>query len=258
MSKKLTKEEVKKPDLFIHYTDKVIAWIEKHGKLVASSLAVFILAGAGYVAITKFKSYQEQKAQDSLYELRVELDKLTESFQATTAKDNKNANDKKSEEAAESKKDFAKHYEAIISKFKEFIDKNANTSAQAAAYIQLGNLYAANEKWEDAEELVSQPLAKLKKDSFYYGLMAMLLSQVQMNQGKYKEAIPVLESVSNQDKQKHLHAESLLRLGLCYDHLKDTEKAKQYFERVTRDFEKSDAANHAKNYLRYLSIKENA
>lgn len=257
MSKKLTKEEVKKPDFFIHYTDVVIAWIEKHGKLVATTLAFFILAGTGYVAVKKFQNYQEQKAQDELYDLRVSLEKLRESFQAKDAVE-KNPKVKLAQEVVETKKDFTTHYESVINKYKDFIDQNNNTNAQSAAYIQLGSLYAENEKFEEAESLITPPLSKLNKESFYYGLMAMLLSQTLMNQGKYTEAIPVLESVSNQDNQKHLHAESLFRLGLCYDHLKESEKAKQYFERVTRDFEKSDAANHAKNYLRYLSLKENA
>ncbi|MCB0391294.1 MAG: tetratricopeptide repeat protein, partial [Bdellovibrionales bacterium] len=98
----------------------------------------------------------------------------------------------------------------------------------------------------------------VSKENFYYGLLSMLLTQAQMNDNKCSEAISLLEVVSSVPEHKHLHPESLLRMGLCYEKQNDVEKAKQYFERVTREFEESEAATQAKNFLRYLTIKGNA
>lgn len=264
MSKKLTKEEVKKPDAFIHYTDKLIEWIERHGKILTMVLAFIVLAGASYVLFNKYQQYNEVSAQESLYHLRVELEKLNEKFKAKdektkSTKVNKDTTqDAPDEESTKLPKDFTEHFLAIIAKYKEFINEHPGTGAQSAAYIQLAHLYAENKKWSEVSELLTQPLNQLKKESFYHGLMAMLKSQALMNQEKYNEATAILEGVSGQDQQKHLHAESLLRIGLCYEKLEDFVKAKQYFERVSREFEESEAANLAKNYLRYLALKEKA
>ena len=261
MSKKLTKEEVKKPDPFIHYTDKAIAWIEKHGKSIGTVIMVLSLGGAGYVGVNKYQKNQEQKAQTALYNLRVQMEKLTENFNKEDKKENKGKENKSSpEERAQEapKKDFNTHYATLIGDYKKFFKDYAKSNSEKAGTIQLANLYAENEKWEEVISLLSPKVSSGAKDSFYFGMMSMLLSQAQMNSEQCPEAIKVLEAVSAQATHKHLHPESLLRIGICYENQQDYEKAKQYFERVSRDFEESEAATNAKYFLRYLALKGNA
>ncbi|MCB0356011.1 MAG: tetratricopeptide repeat protein, partial [Bdellovibrionales bacterium] len=249
-------EEVRKPDAFIHYTDKAIAWIEAHGKTIAVLIAIFVLAGGSYVGFIKYKKNQEKTAQAALYSLRTQLEKLNESYNKDTAQAAKDVIDDKAADTV--KKDFESHYATIIKDLQDFTQKYTGTYSEKAGYIQLAYLFATNKKWDKVIETLQGTVSKTPKNNFYFGLMSMMLSQALMNTNNFSEAIKVLEQVSAQPEHQYLHAESLLRIGLCYEKQNDMEKAKQYLERVERDFADSEAATNAKYYLRMFKVKGNA
>lgn len=253
MSKKLTKEEVKRSDIFIRITDHTIAWIEKHGKSIAMTILVFAMAGAAYVGYEAKLKSDEKKAQATLYSLRTQGEKLEVSFKSEKKTDEEGGVGASQE--ATPTLDFNQHFAPLIKEYTQFFADYRKTNSEKVGYLQLADLYAQNERWEEATKLLEKGLKLTDKRDFYYGLLAIKLSQVQMSSKAFDHAVKTLETISGQPEQKHLHAESLLRIGLCYSLQSNGEKAKQYFERVERDFANSDAAKSAKNYLRLMALE---
>ncbi len=248
MSKKITKEEVKKSDIFIQLTDKAIGWLEEHWRIIGTILLVSTLSGAGYVGYNMKVKSDEVAAQAELYSLRLMSGKLEKSY---------NSLDKKKADEAETVevKNFESHFSKVLAEYTKFFASYRRSNAEKVGYLQLASLFADYDKWGKAKDALVKVVSNTKKENFYFGLLSMKLSQAQMNENNFKEAIQVLEQVSSQPEHRHIHAESLLRIGICYKEQKDNEKAKQYFERVNRDFSESEAAKNAKLFLRLLALK---
>jgi tetratricopeptide (TPR) repeat protein len=241
MSEKLTKEELK-TDLFIQFTDRILSVLEKNWKTLSSILLAITLAGLAYVGYTYKLDHNEKTAQKELYQIRQEMDKAESTYKA---RDVNNQNET----------EFNTHFEPVIKKFNLFFAKHRKTRSERIAIIELADLYSSNNQLEKAKATLTMALPEVTTQDFYYGSMAIKLSQVLMDQEEFKEAIKVLEKLSGVPDQKHFHAESLFRIGISYDKLQDTEKAKQYLERVDREFSETESAKNAKIYLRYLIIK---
>jgi predicted negative regulator of RcsB-dependent stress response len=237
VQKKKFEEEVKKSDIFIQITDMAIHWIEKHWRSVGTFLLFCAILGAGYVGYNIKSANDENKANANLYQIRLESEKFDKTF-------NK-----------ESGAAFDSHFSTVIKSYNDFFANFRKTKIESAGHLQLADFYLKYEQNEKAEEILNKAVNALKKTDFYYGFVSMKLSQVLINNQKYSEAIKVLENVSGLPEHSHIHAESLLRVGQCYEKLQDLEKAKQYFERVNRDFSNTESAKNAKLYLRYLALK---
>ncbi len=242
MAEQITKEDLKRSDLFIQMTDKIIEWLEKNWKSIGAILLAILLAGVAYVGYDFKRHHDESSAQAQLYSLKLDAERLENSFKAR-------------EEVNKSEEDFNKHFSTLFTKYTDFFASYRKTQSEKMAYIQFSDFLSRHKYLERAEEKLTKILSETERENFYYGLISMKLSQVQMDRENFSDAIRTLEKVSGLPEHKHVHAESLLRIGLCHKQLEDLEKAKQYFERVSRDFAETESARSAKLFLRYLAVK---
>lgn len=241
MSEKLTKEELK-TDIFIQFTDKVLGALEKNWRPLATVIVIFALSGLAYVGYNYKIHHDEVSAQKDLYQIRLETEKIEKTYKAREVEN-------------QSEQEFNVTFDPLIKKYTLFFAKYRKTRAEKIATIELADIYSRNNQLEKAKAVLVMALGDIKNNDFYYGSTAIKLSQVLMDQGEPQEAIKILEKLSGIPEQKHFHAESLFRIGICYDNLQDKEKAKQYLERVDREFTETESARNAKIYLRYLIIK---
>ena len=220
---KLDAKEVKAPDVFITFSDKVIGWLEKYRRSVFGLIAGALVAGGVYVVYEYWQQHIERQAQEALYLI---------------------------EEGSKENKD------QLIIKYQDFIKDHKRTKASLIATVRLADIFRQNSKLNEAQSAIESALGQVSSESFFFGVLNIQLASVKMDLKDFNGGISHLEAIVAEPSQKHFHGESLLKIGLSYYGLSELEKAQQYFKRVIQEFKSSDAAEKATVYLRYLALKK--
>ena len=243
MSKKLTKEDVKGPDAFIAFSDKVIEKIEEQRKPIIFVLAAGFIVGLAFVSVSFIMKKQEQEAQNALYKLETQYKKRTDKL----AKDEQKNKEGKSLES---------DYGQIVDQYQQFIKEYPKSKAAKIAAIALADIYQDYGKNEKSLETLENATKSLDPDDFFFGLILSKKASIYLDTKKYPDAISTLKTIIAEKSQEHLKADSLLRMGLAYQQMSKVDDAINTFETITRDFAKSDAARTAKSYIRLLKLKK--
>ena len=240
MSKKLTKEEVRGPDAFIQVTDKIVEYIEKHAKLVGSLLLGILFIGVGKVSYDYVNKKNELKAQAELYTIEKKQRDIKKSL-LTKKQD---------------KKDIESDYGSVLNLYKSFISENAKLSAAFMAALDGAAIYTDYKKFDKALEILKMVENNIPKDSFFFGLVFSKIGSVYTYIGKWDQAIEAYSRIVKEKAQAHLHADSLLKVGMIYQKQNKNEKAEEYYRKVDTQFFSSDAGQAARSYLRLLELKK--
>ena len=238
----------------INITSEQIAfWIKSHFKKILFVFCIFVLAGFAFIGWNAWKKNQDNKIQDSLYELQKALNQLVED---TEEKDEKGAlnlfaglNDKKIPV-------FTKEMKEKASSYEEAIKQNQNSKISAVFSIDLADFYYKRGETQKAKELLSL-VAFPKKPLGIYHLASFQLAAYYMDKKECEKALALLEALSLNEEASSFHLESDLQQALCLEHLNRYEQAMEKYEGILNKDPEGYIGRLAQDYKKALILSRN-
>lgn len=247
----LSKEELKKPDVFISGVSKAWSGIEKYRMIVFSVAVVLLLSGAGYSIYSWQLNRTEAQAQGQYFLAKKTLDEASKAFEID--KEAVIAAEKKNEKPPMPKVksgNLDQDFGPAVEKLEEVVKKHPTTKAAVMAGLELSSLFQEY-KQQDRTLSIMETLEKTTKPSeIVHGFVLLHKGNALQMKGDCGAAIASWEKVVAQTGLQILHAEALLRQGLCHENLGDKTKAQETYRRLSQDFADTDAGKAAKRYLR--------
>lgn len=260
MSKdKLTKEDIKGPDLFMSTSEKMFKWIEQNSKLLAAVLTVVAVVALGLTGFRYYSEAQERKAAEALFKpetaLRETESKLRESkaakMQEIAAGKDKTVKIEDMNKPADYEKDYAPN----VVKITEAIRAHADTKAALVSALNLANFLVQQKQFAAALQVLEAPKFNPSKGDLLGGFWHMHRGLVFLENQKADEALKEYKEVLDSKDLKSFHGEAMLKTGVAYELKGDAAKARETYEKVGREFKGTEASNTASQYLRLLELK---
>lgn len=250
MSKKLDKDVLKSPDMFVSTSDRIFNFIERHFKVVAGVLVAAIVIAVGAVTMNYLNSRKEYKAAEALYAPEAALKKAEMNLREQRAKSS--AKDKKA--VVEATGDYVKDYAPLVEKVKVAIVANAGTKAALISALNLSNFLTQQKQFKEALDVLDAPKTKPASGELLAGFWNMHRGVVLLENGQVDPAIAAYTAVTSNSSLKSFHPEAFLKLGICYEIKGDLAKARETYEKVGREFPNTEASTSAGQYLRLLDL----
>lgn len=234
---KLDKQEIKKPDAFLKLASELTAFVSKHRGAVIGVLLLGALSSAGIGIYVYYQDTVEASAQEALFQARKKLRPelsipLGQQAPATTAK---------------------KLNDDSINELNQVMTKFPKSRAAVVAAIELSQAYLDENKGTDAVTAIKKVNPSVSSSDILYGIYKYQLGKALSASGQCDEAVSHLNAIANSNGPASVFKSgALLQTGLCYESMKQTEKAIEIYERVSKEFSDGASADSARKYLRLL------
>ena len=259
-NKKQSEIDARTPDAFLTLSDKLLKWIEDNALWLGALATVVFVSGLGYLAFDQWKNWSERKATSRIYQAeaalnqkREELGKVENNRLQELVKEMANKKDKKMPAMEPTKVDFEANYAALASAYEKAILADKNSKAGVIAAINLAGFYLANNKVELATTLLEQVGGS--NNGPVAALLQVQRATLAMEKSDYERAIDQFEQVLQNKEVDFLHSVALLKIGVCYERMKELDRAREAYIRVSTEFGETESARTAKGYLRLLEIQ---
>lgn len=197
-------------------------WLDVHGRKLAIGIIGLVIV---VMAVIIYNKVQSSATDDSLLAMSQARKML-----------------------AQGKKDQA---EALMEHtYKQF----KGTQGAAEALYSLAELKLAENDNETAEDLYGQFLKQYKKDKYLYMSALDGRAAALENLGNFEEAAKLYDKITTIDKIGYLVPIALNNAGRCYMKVGDKEKAKQRFQRILDEYERSKVKAEAEVHLAELEL----
>lgn len=250
---KLTKEEVRKPDVFLATMGTAWKRVEQYRTLLVAALGGLIILGGGFSLYAWLNTKKEAKAQAAYYLAKKSLGKMEEQFIAKPKAATSPGKKSESTPPAKTKTgNIETDYGTAIADLEAVVKSNPGTRAAVLAAIDMSDILVEYKQVDRAVQNLSSALKNLPQNELLYGLGALKLGAAQQARGSCESAIQSWSKITESHALSFLHGESYLRQGLCYEALSQKQKAIELYQKVSTDFADTDAGKSAKKYLRLL------
>ncbi len=259
---KITKAELKQPDLFVESAGTFWVFVEEHFKVIMGLFLVIVLASLVYISKNYFDEKTEKHAINDLYPLETEVLKIKDAFDQANraANPEANAGDKKtSPKAADLKKasgDLQADYGTSLPKLESFASSHLENVAGAEAGLIAAGIYSDYQKPEKAIEILTPLSQKFQNHGsiLVSALLQMALGTAQATKGDCKSAVDSWQRVIGNEKLKFLAGDAHIKAGVCFESLGDVAKAKEHYEKASSS--EGSVSKNAKTLLRALEVKK--
>lgn len=257
MSKKLSKDDVKAPDMFLSTSEQIFKWLEDHMMLVLAVVGTAAVASVVYVLIGYFGALKEQRAAEALYAPEAGLRKAESEVRAERAKETAAlVGEKKKAAKADAIRpaDYDKDYAAAVTKIEAELKNHGDTKASMVSALNLSYFLSQQKQFKKALEVLEIPVYKPGASDLLGGFWLMHRGALLIENGQVDQAIAAYRSVLDSVGLKIFYPEALLKLGLAYELKGDGEKARETYEKVGREFPETEASSTAQQYIRLLEL----
>ena len=203
--RKIRRKELKKPDEFITFSSRIIAWCQENIRIVVrilASVAVLILITS---AVFLFKARKESKARD-LYEEALSLYQVESSGNAGAA-----------------------NYSMATAKLEEVKQRYHSTTVATNARIDLGNIYFQEGDYEKAISCYTDFLQRTDLAHPLYDQTLESLGQTYEAKRSWQEAVEVYQRLASEGVPAY-QAQAQLYLGRVYEAIGDKQKAMTHYD----------------------------
>lgn len=247
----------KKQDPVARVLETTLTFAEKNAKVLFIILVLIVIAGIGYgindnLTMKKEATFQERYAQAEKEQLEKERN-FEEADRAPLAPEK----DKKPEPKISATGDLEKDFGSSVKIYNEVIREAPQTKAARMAAIKLSDLYLKYKKPDDAMNSLKEVAARMHNDLTGY-LVTFQKANVQSQIGQCSEAVSTWETLVRNKHAAFLHKEAQVRMGLCYETMKDFAKAELMYIEASKKDERDDfgPAKDAEKYLRLLKLRK--
>jgi TolA-binding protein len=239
----MTKEELR-GDAFITTSDHVLAFIDRHAKIFAAVFAIAAIAGVVYVAKGYIDARREHGANESIYQAEAELRKARGNEEGIA----------KYIPSAVSADDYQKKFASPVAKLEAEIQKHSNTKASLVSALNLSYFLVQQKQFAEALKVLESTKYQPSASDLLSGFWNMHRGLIYLENKDPKRALEAYDAVVKSSSLKLFHPEALLKMGYCQELSGDKEKAREFYERVGREFPRSEAAQSAEQYLRVMQL----
>ncbi len=262
--KKLTKKEIREPDVFRRLMGFLGKKIEQNSGLVKAVGAILVISGVFITGNDFYQSSIEESAQEDYFQVEKSLIKKKSGFlnaklQQEEAEKNKPKKNKLKKNKAEKKfvsasGDLQKDYGRELTRLEDLMKKHQGTVASQLAAINMIDLY--NEYSQAGVGLKKINLFEKQKKGkgLFNGLLTAQVGNLYAQGGQCNKAIAQWQEVLNRVNWKFLQAQTRLKMGVCYESLKKFGMAKKLYEEVKGEKKDSAMSKMADKYLRTLPL----
>ncbi len=265
MSKKFSKDDLRKPDQFQAELIKGFQWTTAHSKMVLGVIGVFVVGAAIYGITSYTRLEAENVSQEKYYVVeRQYTEKKTGFDQAQQQKEKpKDAKAKPpatpETPAVAASGDMQKDYGPVIEGFEAVIKDNAKSRGAGMAALNLSEIYLKYQKPQEALRVLQAVEPGLGNSEMLSALVLNQLGNVYANQNDCAHAVEQWKKITDNRKLTFAQPEAKLRMGLCYETLNETAKAEQLYTEASKkeESQETSASRDAEKYLRLLKLKKN-
>ncbi len=257
---KITKADLRQPDLFVETASNSWVFVEKHFKSVMSLLILAVLASGIYIAKNFFDERTEKHAVNDLYPIETEVLKIKDGFE----KAKRGAVDTPEDDATKAAKpemkkatgDLQVDYGLSLGRLKSFATSHQDNVAGAEAALIAAGIYSDYQKADKAVELLAPISQKFSSHGsvLVSGLLQMALGTAQATKGDCKAAMTSWQKVIDNEKLKFLAGDAHLKAGVCAESIGDLTSAKDHYEKASAG--EGNVSKNAKTLLRALEVKK--
>lgn len=229
---KITKQDLKRPDLFLYESAKVADWIYKHKKTFTITVLTLAMAGVLWAVYGSYTENIEQKAQTDLYQ----AEKTLKTVEAP-AKDKKPATEQ--------------DYKPALDQLKSVVEKYPSSQAATFAALNYSRINFGFKKYDDNIAL----LEKVKSKARFAVPKALTYNSLAINyvaKGNCDAAINQWNQIEGNDDMTFFHGDVLVNKALCYEKQGKIELAQQMLKKAESQTKNPEVAKTAKKYLRLM------
>lgn len=274
MSKGRASKEAREPDAFLRISGEIIKAVRPYSKQLFIGSILIAAAAAIAVVLNFLQEKKEVQAQAEYVQAEKTYVKKTTDFIESQAKIKtleteleglKKAKAPRSradieKDLAEAKAklpsgDFDKDYGSLAAGFKNVVNVYPQTQAAIMASLYLAQIYTENKKYDQGVATLSNTQLKFRDGKLLYGLAQMKLGQLYEQTGQCQKSIETWSKILAYKELNYFHPEATLASAVCYETLKNPDKAQELYKKTHADFKNTPAGANAQKYLRLMSLK---
>lgn len=250
----------------VHQKDlsqRVEEYLLKNYKAVIGVFVVTVLLIAAYAITQTVSTKREKAAQEELFVLTSAVEKkqteLSEAAQKTAATDSKNKKADPLEELKEPEKTsetLSRDFGPQIKKLEDFVKANEDRKAGLLGAMALSDIYLEYGEPKKAADVLKSMSEKPDSDDLFYGLINSQYALALSNSNNCQDAVGVYDRILKHKEHKHIHAQAMLRKGVCLMTLNKNDEAKNVFQEARTEFPDSVSGRSAESFERYLALKK--
>lgn len=247
----------RKDDLDIVTTElkKGFEWTTKHTTLVVGLLGLLIVVGGGYAIYSTVAKNKEIELQAKYYDLEAVVTKKRGDFEMAKNPPPVTPDQPAPPATAKPSGDLQKDYGDVTAQLADFAKTNPSTTAGSMAALNLASLQA---EYNQTEAAISTLKTVNPPKSFLGALVQMELATQLANANNCPEATGIWQKLIDTPSAAFLKGEAKLKMGLCAEATGDLTKAQSFYSEVEKDYKDTAAGRSASQYLRLLSMKNDA
>lgn len=232
-------------------TEKIEKWVLNNAKLLVGVFIGVLVVSFVYGAYEILSQQKEDSAHEAYFEVEAALEKKQQALlEAETKKGEKAPAKDKNPELL--KAELGEN----VTQLEQFIKDNSNTSAARIATVHLADLYVEYKDWSSATTLLENSFAKTSENDLFYGLIGSQLGLAYSDSKQCEKAIAVYDKIVSAKAQKHIHAQALLKKGVCLMTLNQLDKAESVFRQAKAEFPDEVSGQSALAFERLIGIKK--
>lgn len=234
-------------DPFQKELQKGFKWTTEHTRLVTIVVLAFIVIAGGLGIKSYFDTKKEMEAQTAYFPLEKVLLEKRSQFMAA---DEPSPNKKAPMTAVKASGDFSKDYGTEAQALDAFINKYPSSKAAQMAALNLSTLQNEYKQFAEAEKT----LEKVNSDAstLISGLVLSELGNAKANLNDCQNAIDTWNKVLRNKNAAFLQSSVKLKQALCYEALKNPEKAKSLYAEIKASDKEGNLGKTADKYIRLL------
>lgn len=239
-----------------HIAEVIGNLLFRYQKAIVGVLGVALLGVGVYLGAQWWSQRHEATARSVLFEVEEPLYKKRDDAIKAIVESKKDAKNKNSFAPDDLVlPNFDSEYLPMVQSLQKSIEVHKGTKAALVSALSLARFALDQKRPELVRETLATALQGMPKADLVTSLGEMQLANIDASMGQYEKARDRYQALLNSLGKEVLGSEVLLRLGLCSQKLGQNAQAKDYYQRVIREYAGSEAANSAKTYLRVLEFE---
>lgn len=232
MTTKITKEELRRPDIFLYWGQKIVDKMLRFQMVIIALFSVILLVSLGWIGMNYMQTRRDVSATAAFYPVEKQLE--------TEMEKDKKVSDK------------------AIAEYEKIFNENLSSRAAMVSLVSVTPVMIRSGRAEQALGWFKSLRYEAPAKEIGFGLAQMTLGVVALEANQLDVALAAYQTVIANSHQKTFHAEAILKSGIAYQMKNESDKAREAYERVRREFPKSSAGELALSYLLALQTKKGA
>jgi predicted negative regulator of RcsB-dependent stress response len=254
-------KELKGPDAFVSTSDMILTWMEKHSRSIGTVCALALIVAVGFTVNSWWNRHQETKAAEALYAPEEQLKKAEEKIRDERAEKMKDLANPAAKGKAAAKPeasrpvDFQADYAPAVDKIRTQIKAHADTRAALVSALNLASFLIQQKQYSLALEILNMAKFNPGSGDLLGGFRLMHVGVAELENGKADEALKAYDQVLKSPSLNYFHSEALLKSGVAYEVKGDVARARETYEKLSREYPNTEASTTGQQYKRLLDLK---